>query len=189
MMDTDTDARKSMDDVLASIRRIVRAERDEISDGPVDADVVPEAKTNAAGDIPLALTPDMMSADETPDNMTPRAPMPATDPHDNEGTDMNVDDADDANAELRTAQVARFVNPPEPAEEVEKASSSVGLNLDEDELRDLIREVVREELADGRAAGIVRDIIKAELTTGEIGGNISRNVLRLIRSEVAKAKG
>ena len=77
----------------------------------------------------------------------------------------------------------------EPVDDDEPASASGGLDLDEDELRDLIRQVVREELADGRAAGIVRDIIKAELTTGEIGGNISRNVLRLIRSEVAKAKG
>ena len=186
MTDTHTDARKSMDDVLASIRRIVRAERDEVNDGAVDADIVPDSK---AGDAPLALTPEMMSADEAAANNALDASTPASDPQDNEGADMNVNDPDDASTELRTARVARFVNPPEPVDDDEPASPSVGLDLDADELRDLIREVVREELADGRAAGIVRDIIKAELTTGEIGGNISRNVLRLIRSEVAKAKG
>ena len=186
MTDTHTETRKSMDDVLASIRRIVRAERDELNDGPVDADVVPDSKS---GDAPLALTPEMMSADEVAAKTTLGVSRPISDPHDNEGADMNANDPDDVNSELRTARVARFVNPPEPVDDDEPASASGGLDLDEDELRDLIRQVVREELADGRAAGIVRDIIKAELTTGEIGGNISRNVLRLIRSEVAKAKG
>ena len=187
MTDTHTDTRKSMDDVLASIRRIVRAERDELNDGPIDADIVTDPKSG--GDIPLALTPEMMSADEVAAKTTLGVSRPVSDPHDNEGADMNANDPDDTNSELRTARVARFVNPPEPVDDDEPASTAVGLNLDEDELRDLIRQVVREELADGRAAGIVRDIIKAELTTGEIGGNISRNVLRLIRSEVAKAKG
>ena len=44
-------------------------------------------------------------------------------------------------------------------------------------------------LAGGNAEGLVRDIIKAELTTGDIGANISKNVLRLIKSEIAKANG
>lgn len=60
------DSRKSMDDVLASIRRIVRAEKspedadtaDELDDGPMPQEVLPGQE-----DSPLELTPDMRMVD------------------------------------------------------------------------------------------------------------------------------
>ena len=167
---TEEDARKSMDDVLASIRRIVRAEREGTDDGPVDADVIPDSDPD--GDVPLALTPDMMSEAERAGDAA--AAPPAAAKKTGEPTDRTVD-------------VARFVKAPEPPDDLVPAAAAPG--LDEDQIRDLIREVVAEELKNGAAEGLVREIIKAELTTGEIGANISRNVLRLIRSEVAKANG
>lgn len=64
-----TENRKSMDDVLASIRRIVRSEKqpdaevvNDVDDGPV-----PQEVTEGTGDIPLELTPDMRMA-EGPDH-------------------------------------------------------------------------------------------------------------------------
>lgn len=160
---SDNDSRKSMDDVLASIRRIVRSEREPQAEEAQTVAGTPDAD-KAAGDMPLELTPAMMS--------------------DGDG------EAEDASGE-----VSEFVSAPEPLGDSiftappAAAAAPAAPAMDEDRIRELIREVVREELADGDGAGLVREIIKAELTTGEIGGNISRNVLRLIRSEVAKANG
>ena len=137
--------RKSMDDVLASIRRIVRAEKQpedaDIADDQDDDGPMPQEVTNAGTDSPLELTPDMRM---------------------NEG---GINPA-----------AAAVVAPPMEAPD-----------LDEDTLKSMVRDVIREELADGDMGGAIRDIIKDELTTGEIGGNISRNVLALIQSEVAKS--
>ncbi len=158
---SETETRKSMDDVLASIRRIVRAERDPEAEDVTPATVDGDAE---AGDMPLELTPDMMSEAEA--------------------------------AAAKGGSPAEFVSAPEPLDDnvfapppPAAAAAPAVQALDEDQIRDLVHEVVREELANGEGADLVREIIKAELTTGEIGGNISRNVLRLIRSEVAKAKG
>ena len=152
---SDSETRKSMDDVLASIRKIVRAERDPDADDAVVAD----RSASGQGDSPLELTPAMMS------------------------------EAEEAAAAAGSA--AEFVHAPEPLNDNVFAPPPPAAvpALDEDQIRDLVREVLREELEAGNGAEMVREIIKAELTTGEIGGNISRNVLRLIRSEVAKSKG
>ena len=154
---SNNETRKSMDDVLASIRRIVRSERAPRAEDAETADEVDDT-----GEAPLALTPEMMS-DEDEDEAPPSA-----------------------------ARVADFVNPPERPEDVEPMPRTPTLTpvpeSSDAEIRDIVREVILEELSDGDAAGLVRDIIKAELTTGEIGANISRNVLRLIKSEIGKAK-
>lgn len=137
--------RKSMDDVLASIRRIVRAEKQpedaEVTEDLDDDGPIPQEVTNAGVDSPLALTPDMRM---------------------HEGG----------------------VN---PAAEVVVAPAMEAPEVDEETIKSMVRDVIRDELASGDMSGAVRDIIRDELTTGEIGGNISKNVLTLIQSEVAKA--
>ncbi len=60
---------------------------------------------------------------------------------------------------------------------------------DTDGLKEMVRDVIREELTSSDAAGeAIRSIIRDELTTGEVGRNISQNVFALIQSEIAKAK-
>ena len=149
-----------MDDVLASIRRIVRSERQPDIE---DAETAEDAEIAGEGDSPLALTPEMMSDEE--------------------------DDAE----ESRTGGAVSFVSAPEsPADDGHATAAPAAAAVpgpSDAQIRQIVREVIREELTGGDAAGLVREIIKAELTTGEIGANISRNVLRLIRSEVAKSKG
>ena len=161
---SNNETKKSMDDVLASIRRIVRSEREPDVEDAETAEVVED--TAKGGDAPLALTPEMMrEAGEEGDDGG--APGP--------GGAAEVVSAPEPPADggyVPTAPVATAVPGPSDAQ-----------------IRQIVREVIREELSDGDASGLVRGIIKAELTTGEIGANISRNVLRLIRSEVAKSKG
>ncbi|MEL7471394.1 MAG: hypothetical protein AAFN27_23295 [Pseudomonadota bacterium] len=158
---SDTDNRKSMDDVLASIRRIVRAEKDPVSTQDPDPvaetgfETPPEPETEAIE--PLALTPEM--------RMTP---------------DVNAPDAaselDETPLESTTAAVADVV-------------PSVTDALDPDQIREMVREVVMEQLGGADAGEMIRSVIRDELTTGEIGGNISQNVMRLIQAEVGKALG
>lgn len=141
---TDNETPQSMDDVLASIRRIVRSEREEEPDEDVQ-----ESET------PLELTPDM---------------------------DGGASDG---------ASLASFVSAPEHARESYDATVLATADparpaIGEDRIREIVREVVREELESGGGADLVRDILRAELTTGQTGANISRNVLRLIRSEISK---
>ena len=70
-----------------------------------------------------------------------------------------------------------------PSEIPEEAPAAV----DPDMIREVVREVVMEQLAGADADKMMRDVIRNELTAGEIGSNISNNVLRLIQSEVGKA--
>lgn len=164
------ETRNSMDDVLASIRRIVRAEREANESGTDNAVILPDNMDGGTGDSPLALTPEMMSeTDDAPDEPL-REDFPAPGE--------------------RASELATFVRAPDSVGgDTEAPAATPGLQMDNAALRDLIREIIREELASGEAERLVRGIIKAELTTGDIGANISRNVLRLIRSEVAKARG
>ncbi|HET7408952.1 MAG TPA: hypothetical protein VFJ13_02015 [Paracoccaceae bacterium] len=143
--------RRSMDDVLASIRRIVRAENapeaEPASRGMPQDDTV----ETGGGDEPLALTPDM------------RIDGGAVEPE----------------AIARPAGLAEAAAP--------AAIADSPATPDREALRGLVREILAEELTDGDAEGAVRSIIRDELVNGEIGGNVSQNVLRLIRSEIAKA--
>lgn len=191
----ENDSGKSMDDVLASIRRIVRAERDADGPGSEEAQVVAGGQDGDEGDAPLALTPDMMSDAESPGGP---APVPAPPPHDPGPSAADAPPPVDvfgdpvgeaADLRPRAAELAPFVNAPDPIDAEPEAPAPAAPAIDEDTLREMVREVIREELAAGQAEGMVREIIRSELTTGEIGANISRNVLRLVRSEVAKARG
>ena len=129
---SDTQDNKSMDDVLESIRRVVRADQKSAADDTLDgqADGAP-----AEDDAPLALTPDMRVSED--------------------GTPM--------------AEGTAFFDP--------------------EQLRDLIRAIVREELAGTAGVDLVRASIREELTSGPTGAAASKNVVRLIQAEVARAMG
>jgi hypothetical protein len=142
--------RGSLDDVLASIRKIVRAEKEEAvaaasDDGPDD-----RSHSRPDDDAPLVLTPEMR-------------------------TDAAADAAADDDA----------ANDPGEGSEVMVWPAST--RPDGEALQAMLRELLRRELAGGAAEAMVREIIRDELTHGEIGNNVSQNVLRLIRAEVAKA--
>jgi hypothetical protein len=134
--------RKSMDDVLASIRRIVRNDKDAEPGEPVDRGLLPEETDNGA----LLLTPEMR-------------------------IDAGAEAAGTALAHDADASHA----PVEPRAQVPDALSA------------LVRAILLEELRDGPARDAVREIIRDELIHGETGGNVSANVIRLVRGEVMRA--
>lgn len=144
---------KPMDDVLASIRKIVRAEKEgavvtSSAEGPDDR----ERPAGPASEEPLVLTAEMRTGGGR------QAGTGAT--------GMGSGPADDTSTPTAAAQ-------------------SVG--ADREVLRAALRELLREELAGGAAGDAVRGIIRDELANGEVGRNISQNVLRMIRAEVTKA--
>ncbi len=165
---SDTGNRKSMDDVLASIRRIVRAEKD--PETLQDAQVIPEtampmeppAAEVVEETIPLELTPDMRMSEEEA-----------------------AEDAEVSAAEESAPMAPMAMD--EPVAEPVTAPGTGMEALDPDMIRDMVRDVVMEQLSGTDADQLIRDVIKNELTAGEIGANISNNVLRLIQSEVGKA--
>ncbi len=175
-----------MDDVLASIRRIVRAEKEPAAEpdsatakGPATGpDAAPTlgppfgpagdrdrpGEARAAEAEPLELTPDMRLADEVDDD-------------DDDGDEVEPE------AIARPAVMARHSPPPAAV----PSPSREAPTPDRETLRRMVREILLDELADGDAEGAVRSIIRDELMNGQIGGNISQNVQRLIQSEIAKA--
>lgn len=140
--------RKSMDDVLASIRQIVRSEKEPGQDDApeiFDADAAEGPAVTVEEDVPLALT-----------------------------SAMRMDEASAADAETQAESSAV---PPIPASDIEQTAG----------LRDLVRDVLLEELAGPKGSDIIRSVLKDELVSGETGVNMSTNVLALIQSEVSKA--
>lgn len=163
---SDTESRKSMDDVLASIRRIVRAEKDpEAVEEAVtpSADIMPAAPA-AEEAAPLALTPDMRMTEEAV-----IADSPVAEPV--------AETAIDPMAATMAAATADPVPAP------------VAPPLDPAMIGDMVREIVMEQLSGPDGDKLIRNVIKDELYSGEIGQNISKNVLALIQSEVGKALG
>ena len=148
----DTESRKSMDDVLASIRKIVRAEK------------APEHPENVAQTPPEPIESDAFpptAEDSTPLSLTP---------------DMMMD---------RGAESASTEENSQVSEAIEQNAEPVP-SMNDDSLREIVRDVVLEQLKGSDADELIRNVIRQELTTGEIGGNISKNVLRLIQNEVGK---
>ena len=145
---------KSMDDVLASIRKIVRSEKEagvanRAGHGPDGRD-----GRHPEGEEPLVLTPE-----------------------------MRVDGWGEAGwGEAGGAPAAGLA-----AGESGVASAPGTATDDAEALRAALRALLREELSGGPAEQAVRGIVRDELTNGQVGSNISQNVLRLIRDEVAKA--
>jgi cell pole-organizing protein PopZ len=132
-----------MDDVLASIRRIVRNDKDAGPGEPVDPRLLPEETDNGT----LLLTPEMRT-----DAGSEAA-----------GTALAHDAADASDT------------PVQPRAPVSDALSA------------MVRAILLEELRDGPARDAVREIIQDELIHGETGGNVSANVVRLVRDEVRRA--
>lgn len=139
------DDRKSMDDVLASIRRIVRHDKPDAGHGEtVDAAIASE------------------EADEGPFLLTREMRVDA-------GTEL---DGAAAEHDLGASHASR-----EPAADA-PASDALGM---------MVRAVLRDELGEGPARDAVREIIRDELMNGEVGGNVTANVVRLVREEVMRA--
>ena len=136
---SDADSRKSMDDVLASIRRIVRAEKNP-EEGETSMDTTPPF--DEAAEAPLELTPNMRM---------------------------------DVGSELDHPM------------DSEQTAATMATNFDEASLKSMIKEVLLEELQSDQAGELVRSVIRDELVNGEVGSNISQNVMNLIQSEVSKA--
>ena len=147
---------KSMDDVLASIRRIVRAEKESGVATATGEEPFDEAGRRSADEAPLMLTPEMRADGGSAHAQAPARPELAADTAEASGGNEPLD-RDALRAAVREV------------------------------LAELLPEVLREELSGGSAAEAVRGTVRDELTNGQVGRNISQNVLRLIRDEVAKA--
>ncbi len=245
-MSTEED-RKSMDDVLASIRRIVRSEKepeaqDEVDRASADGDPVEEATSGATAAMTSAPTVDPATpvSDEASQSEAPEASVPpslereptlippaamagtaaavastAASEQDAGGSagsetvdsplaltsEMRLDEelANDSSTLSQAMDAAASDAPSMPNAPLPDAGLAVGsvaaaassaLGGDAEALKDMVRTVIREELTSSDTAGeAIRSIIRDELMTGEIGQNISQNVLALIQAEVSKATG
>jgi cell pole-organizing protein PopZ len=233
--------RKSMDDVLASIRRIVRSEKDpeQPMEPPADSAATPMAEPASAPDLPpqgmapgkfapqdtaiqdsvpspkaemppsdVAPAPTPVDAGREPTLVpsaglgpTPTSEAPAPAAPDDPGevplaltSDMRLDESDaKGGSDLAQAMDAASTEDPMPESAEETVSDPVAPaapSIDPETLKGLMRTVILEELTSSDAAGeAIRAVIRDELMTGEIGQNISQNVLALIQAEVAKATG
>ncbi|MEM6624017.1 MAG: hypothetical protein AAF674_17475 [Pseudomonadota bacterium] len=172
---------KSMDDVLASIRRIVHGDRNApasaasgtTADGGESAPEPPDAGQAAVSDdVPLELTPDMRTDGADPDQQ-------AADPAPEAPVETPVEEP---------APPEEMAGPdPQPAPAEAAPPADEGMAIDPDQLRDMVRGAVMEALNGDQGDALIRGVIRDELVNGEIGGNISQNVMRLIQSEVSKA--
>ncbi len=199
--------RKSMDDVLASIRRIIGAEKKGGYDDLPAAD--------QPGEEPLALgTPIREGNPEKARGPEPAPTEPAADPL-SLTPNMRVDfskltedgpaepvrpepaAAEPAPGPLGAAPMPEQIGagPAEPAEAPVHEDEAVV--IDEAALEEMIRRIVREEIdarmgaaADEAAAreDDMRRVVREELM-GETGQNISRNVQKMIQAEVKRLSG
>ncbi|MEL6219896.1 MAG: hypothetical protein AAFR79_15755 [Pseudomonadota bacterium] len=200
--------RKSMDDVLSSIRKIIGSDRkdDAASMPDMAADQEPLALGTPIGqggaqdqqpggdDGALSLTPNMRVdfSKLTDDN-----PLSGASPAAAPATPASPPPAAPAPAPAQPTMAPPPPPAPEPAP-APVASADVyqddGLEddeavvIDEAALEDMIRRIVREEIeASGPDTGLIRQVVRDELM-GETGQNISRNVTALIQAEVSKLK-
>lgn len=170
--------RRSMDDVLASIRRIIRSDKGPGADisapKPPSAAPEPAPSSEPADNAPLALTPDMMvstSADSDQKKPeTDNAPLPFTSaaPTSDVSPSSGQVMAQPVPADPEKTVVPAPVAPESTAPVVAAPQASAPLVLDEAAIEGMVRRVLHEELM------------------GQIGQNISANVQRMIEAEVAK---
>jgi len=182
--------RKSMDDVLSSIRRIIGNDPKEQDDdaGPADASaeplrlgepVAPGRRSSSGSDDKLSLTPNMRT-----DRLTGEPAAPA-------------EQAEEAPLSLggMEAEPSRPAAAPEPPQPTQAPATTVSedeesIEIDEAALEDMIRRIVREELAtalaeDEEIETRMRAVVQDDLM-GETGQNISRNVQAMVRAEVER---
>lgn len=204
--------RKSMDDVLSSIRRIIGAEKkdgyDELPEpggqgaeaplnlgAPIAAGDPAKAAGGAAaaeGD-PLSLTPNMRVdfsklGDRGDDADATRIGGPAPQP---QPMPLSPEQLGGSREPDPVAPLAA-VPDPEPSAPSYPAGDEddEAVLIDEAALEEMIRRIVREELDAQRAAEAdrqeeMRQVVRDELM-GETGQNISRNVQRMIQAEVSR---
>ncbi len=141
-----------MDDVLASIRKIVRTEHPQYGSDRAGVDQIRYSDQPEPADVdaPLELTPDMRVDDGSGETGTP--------PPDQGLADTAAD--------------------PDP---------EVG-SLTRDALRETIQEAVREILNSDEYDALIRSVLRDELLNGEIGQNVSENVVRLVKDEVGRTR-
>lgn len=147
-----------MDDVLASIRRIVRNEKQaEDAEEVMAGDDIRGGGSGRNDAEPLVLTPEMRIERGAETGARP--------------AELAADMAEAAGGDGGDGGYG----------------GDGGALPDREALKAMLRDILREELDGGPAEDAVRGIIRDELTSGEVGLNVSQNVLRLIRSELAKA--
>lgn len=156
---SDTGNRKSMDDVLASIRRIVKSEKE----GDV-ADTTSLTESGSAVEDAVMADEPARAPDPVIDEPVGDAPLALT-------PDMRSDNSDDV-----------------ASGQMDTPASGVAAAVDGEALEETVRRVLREEIANGALGkDLILSVLTEELTTGQTGNNISVNVMKLIQSEVAKA--
>jgi len=188
-MSSKSGGRRSMDDVLSSIRRIIGADKREDDDGefhPEKYDVPRSGGTRPGGgpdEEPMRLGASLggdMNADAEPLSLSPEmregeAPIPL-------GQPIGRGDADPSDNAPVPMPVRGGAAAPAPVEE----TGGDAVVIDEAALEDMIRRVVRDELTQtGPGDEMIRQIIHEELS-GDIGQRISANVRRLIQDEVSR---
>ncbi|MEM9148514.1 MAG: hypothetical protein AAGC57_20320 [Pseudomonadota bacterium] len=184
--------RKSMDDVLSSIRRIIGSDKKDGADGAVP---------DGAEDQPMALGTPIGQGRAGADAAEDDSALPLT-------PNMRVDFSkltDDnplsgAGREPREPSLPPKPEPPRPADPMELPRASAtpppppraddpeddeAVVIDEAALEDMIRRIVREELNARGGDEAMRQVVRDELM-GETGMNISRNVQSLIQAEVSR---
>lgn len=171
--------RKSMDDVLSSIRRIIGTDKQE--GRAVDDRDLSGTEEPAPLDLGAPIGKGAPSRDE-PEEGTP---MPLTS---NMRVGFDHMDEDDA---TRVAHAHR-ATPGFPTADSAPADVQVPgpeadetTEIDEAALEDMIRRIVRDEIAQAVSEDTMKRIVHEELN-GELGQRISVNVRRMIQDEVAR---
>lgn len=180
---TGNDTGKSMDDVLASIRRIVRSERAAVR--PVDgttSKTEPEVSSPGAP-APAVAPPPAGGADMTPAEPDADAPLDLTQA-------MRAEPAPEAPPPpppTVEAPAAPTPEPPDAAEEPKPAVEPVADTPTEQPETEAVEAMLAAGLSRDALVDLIRETVRDELINGEIAKNISANVTRMIREEVAKA--
>lgn len=171
----------SMDDVLASIRRIVRAET---KSDPEESKAADRSLTGADAEDGVASEAEAPPAEHVPDAGTgdvSEKTAPAA------ISDQNPDDAAPLllTPEMRADRAGGHeVKSGAPAGTAAPAASAPEREI----LRMLIAEIVAAEMRGDAIRDILRDIIRDELTNGPLGKNASQNVRAMIRAEIAASR-
>ncbi len=146
---SDPEDRKSMDDVLASIRRIVRSEKDPVEQASEVFDADSQPSEPPVADQPLALTPDMRSDDSPSGADDSAAPVTAA-------------------AAVATAVGAAASPSGDQAGLQDMIRGVVMEVLSGDQAGELIRSVLKDELVNGETGGNISQNVMA-LIQAEVG--------------------
>ncbi|PRY94445.1 hypothetical protein BCF33_0033 [Hasllibacter halocynthiae] len=174
---TDPEIEPEIEDVLASIRRMVSEDAKGGDPDPGSGERPPVTPLGPSPAAPgaLVLTPDFRVHGGQAGREDPRAGITEEEPR--AGRTPSAEAAGEREA-TAGAEEAESADPAKRAEE--------GAPLDEDALRDVVRELLREELAGGDLRLLIADVLREELQ-GALGERITRNVRKLVRREIGQA--